>query len=544
MAAIEGHRLRHPVSAGLSALNSIAQAVGPPVIAAMVFGGGGILLFSGVTPGLGSRMDLLNGLLPLPFIETSHFAASLIGLLLLIVAPALQARLASGFQIARLLALLGALFSLLKGIDYEEAGALLLIAGFLQYCRPAFYRRAGIGTAPIGRWWWAAILIALAASSWVGLVAYRHVPYSNDLWWDFTWNGNAPRYLRALLGCLVLLAGFAIWRLLSAPAAVETQRDLPPDVAARAMQVATRTESMLAFTGDKSFIVSAAGDAFLIYGIQGRTWVIMGDPVGPVSAWPELLWEIRRRSDAVHGRLCLYQISAQMLPLLVDLGLTAIKYGEEAMVPLNHFSLDGPKAKPLRYALKKGASLGLSFDVVPAAEVPGIGPELEAISDAWLAHKKGGEKGFSVGRFSHEYMARYDCAVLRRGERIIAFANIWALPNREEMSIDLMRHYPDAPNGTMDFLIVHLIQLAAARGFKRFNLGMAPLSGLSGDRLAPRWSKLGAMIFARGERLYGFSGLRAFKAKFSPRWQPLYIGLSPSRSALRALADLVALIER
>jgi phosphatidylglycerol lysyltransferase len=95
----------------------------------------------------------------------------------------------------------------------------------------------------------------------------------------------------------------------------------------------------------------------------------------------------------------------------------------------------------------------------------------------------------------------------------------------------------------MDYLFLQLIRYASAQGFKRFNLGMAPLSGLSREPLSSTWSKLGGLIYAHGERLYGFAGLRAFKAKFSPRWEPLYIGLSNNSSTLRALTDLIAVVD-
>ena len=76
--------------------------------------------------------------MPLPFIEGSHFAGSLVGTALLLVAPALKARLRSGFQAARVLLDGGIAFSLLKGFDYEEALLQLVILGVLQYAQGSF----------------------------------------------------------------------------------------------------------------------------------------------------------------------------------------------------------------------------------------------------------------------------------------------------------------------------------------------------------------------------------------------------------------------
>jgi phosphatidylglycerol lysyltransferase len=542
LGVLEGRRLRRPIAAGVSMVEQASRALAPPLLAALVFTGGLVLLVSGALPAVHDRIFWLADVLPLPFIEASHFSASLAGTALILVSPAINARLRSGFIAARLLLVGGAIFSILKGVDYEEAAILAVIAGILQYCRPAFYRRAGVFDAPFQRLWLAAAMVALALSLWAGFFAYKHVPYSTDLWWEFAWKGNAPRFLRASVGAMVVLVAVAMWRLLVAPVRAHGESVLPRDLADRALAVASRADAALAFTGDKHFIVSASADAFLMYRVQGRTWVVMGDPVGPAAAWSELVWRIRAECDAAHGRLCFYQASTEMLPLLVELGLQVMKYGEEAHVPLDRFTLDGPAAKSLRHSVRRADAAGLRFEILPAADVAAYGTALKTVSDDWLRGKAGVEKRFSIGRFDPDYMTRFDCAVLWQDDRIVAFANIWATRNRCELSVDLMRHLPDTPYGTMDFLLVSLMQWGAAHGYKRFNLGMAPLSGLGGGRLAPGWSRIGHAIYGHAEALYGFAGLRSFKAKFHPDWQPRYVATPPGLPAARAMIDLIALI--
>ncbi|MGY4396633.1 phosphatidylglycerol lysyltransferase [Sphingomonas sp. UYAg733] len=542
LASVEGHRLRRPISLGLSLVERTSYFLAPPLIALLVFIGGLILLVSGALPAVHWRIDWLADVAPLPFVEASHFAASMAGTALLLIAPAINARLRSGFLAARLFLAGGIVFSLLKGVDYEEAVLLGVIAALLQYCRPAFYRRAGILDAPLQRTWLAAAAIAIALSLWAGFFAYKHVPYSDDLWWAFAWRGNAPRFLRASLGAAMLLGAVAGWRLLSAPVRPAGDDTLPPAVADAALAASERTDAALAFTGDKQFIVSASADAFLMYRVHGRTWVVMGDPVGPNAAWSELVWRLRGLCDAAHGRLCFYQASDDLLPLLIEMGLQVMKYGEEAHVDLAAFTLDGPTARTLRHSVRKAEGAGLVFDIVARAAVPGIGPQLQQVSDAWLRNKAGGEKCFSIGRFDADYISRFDCAVLRHEGRIVAFANIWTTRSRTELSVDLMRHLPDTPYGAMDLLFVRLMLWGEANGYVRFNLGMAPLSGLTGRRLAPLWSRIGHAIYGHGEALYGFSGLRSFKAKFRPYWVPRYVATTPGLAAPRAMMDLVALI--
>lgn len=539
---LEGHRQRHQVARGLSMVNWVTRELAPPLLAVLVAVGGLVLLISGALPAVRARMAWLSAVVPLPFVEGSHFSASLVGTALLLVAPAINARLRTGFHFARILLVGGAVFSLLKGFDYEEAIVLAVIAGVLQYCAPAFYRRGAVTDAPLQQGWIIVVAAIIGLSLWAGFFSYKRVEYSDELWWAFAWAGNAPRFLRASLGALVLLAGAALWRLLWAPPRPQGLGSLPADVAERAFAVSPRSDAALALTGDKLFLLSQARDAFLMYRIQGRTWVVMGDPVGPAAAWRELVWAARTACDAARGRLCFYQTSEEMLPLLVELGLQVMKYGEEAEVDLANFSLEGPEVAKLRHALRRGEAAGWEFAILPAADAAACGPELQAVSDAWLREKPGGEKRFSVGFFDPDYLTHFDIAVLRLDGRIIAFGNIWATPSHAELSIDMMRHLPEAPNGTMDFLFIRLMQWGAAQGYQRFNLGMAPLSGLSGERLAPIWSRIGHAIYGHAEALYGFSGLRSFKEKFRPIWVPRYVATPPGLAVPRAMVDLVALV--
>jgi phosphatidylglycerol lysyltransferase len=536
-------RIAAYAGAGRAAVGAIASSLAPPVCALIVFGAGLVLLLSGALPPIGARMHMLRDLLPLSLVELAHFTASLAGIALVLLAPALQARLRSGFLLARALLLAGMALSLLKGFDFEEASVMLLCATVLQVANRSFYRQAGLAGAPISDWWWAAALGALVLSIWVGFVAFKHVPYSNQLWTMFAWHGAAARFLRAAAGASLFALLVSVWRVTSAPAPEQADNRLPISTAHRALGNCERADAMLAFTGDKSFLTSRSGDAFLMYRRQGRSWIVMGDPIGPEARWPELGWKMRQVCDRMHGRLCFYQASAAMLPLLVELGLRPIKYGEEALIDLaNGFTLEGSARKSLRHSVKRAKAASLSFEVIRAAAVPSHMAALRQVSDAWLAHKQANERCFSLGRFDPDYLSRFDCAVLRLDGRIIAFANIWQSGSGRELSVDLMRHLPDAPYGTMDFLFVSLMQWGATEGFEHFNLGLAPLSGLIDAREAPFWSRAAATIFRHGEWLYGFSGLRAFKEKFGPDWVPRYIAVPDGLSGWRALIDLAALV--
>ena len=129
-----------------------------------------------------------------------------------------------------------------------------------------------------------------------------------------------------------------------------------------------------------------------------------------------------------------------------------------------------------------------------------------------------------------------------KDQRILAFANIFGSSGKAELSIDLMRYLPDAPGTIMDYLFANLMLWGKSEGYGWFNLGMAPLAGLDNRSLAPLWNRLGAMIFLHGEHFYNFQGLREYKDKFDPQWEPRYLA-SPGGIALPSiLTNLASLI--
>lgn len=530
----------------IGGVQALASNLSPLVLSSAAFLGGAMLLLSGSLPAIHARMGVLSAILPLPFIEASHVAASVIGTALLLLAPGLYRRLDGACLATRILLVAGAIFSLAKGIDYEEAIVCLALAGLLHVTRRAFYRRTALIDQPLTSGWLTAIAMAAALAAWAGLFAYRHVPYSDDLWWNFALHGDAPRFMRATLASAVVLTGFTIWRLL---APMPTP---PPDrmgeeewqTVRRIIATTDRAETMLALTGDKRFLLAEAGDAFVMYQIKGSSWIVMSDPVGAQRSWASLLWKLRELSHRQQGRLLLYEVSPETLELAIGMGLQIIKFGEAAAVDLDTFDLEAPGLRSVRKSQRVAARAGARLRIVPAAAVPVILDELQSISDEWMAAKGHQEKGFSLGRFDRDYLCNFDMALVMVEDRIVAFANLWLTVNKNEASVDLMRQRSDAPAGSMDFLFVNLLLWAKERGYRRFTLGMVPLSGIKGGHLAPTWARAAALIFRHGETFYGFRGLRSYKEKFAPTWEPRYLAGPQGISLIQALHDVSRLIGR
>jgi phosphatidylglycerol lysyltransferase len=281
-----------------------------------------------------------------------------------------------------------------------------------------------------------------------------------------------------------------------------------------------------------------------MFGIEGRSWVAMGDPICPQAKRPELIWRFRELCDQYDAWPVFYEAGVANLPAFLDVGLTPLKFGEQARVALDQFSLEGSARKPMRYVLSRMDREGGSFEVVPPEQVAPLLPRLRAISDDWLKAKETREKSFSLGSFEPAYLTQCPVAVVRHAGEIVAFANLWCSGEQEEVSPDLMRYSSEAPDSAMEYLFIELIQWSQERGYRWFNLGMAPLAGLEDRALAPLWHRLGSFAFRHGEALYNFRGLRQYKGKFDPRWEPRYL-VSPGGFALpRVLINVAALVSR
>jgi phosphatidylglycerol lysyltransferase len=539
----EAYQRRVHLARASAWVGAITEQITPRVLAAVSFLSGSILLWSGATPAAPGRLDLVDRVLPLGVVEGSHFIGSVAGAGLLVLSQGLARRLDAAYQLSAALIVVGMAASLLKGFDYEEAALLLLVLVALNRARPAFDRRAAFFDARFSGQWLAAVAGALAASVWLGLFAFKYVDYANELWWQFELHGDASRFLRATVGAAVLVMIVGATRLLRpAPHEVVTPTAEELDEAARAIDRQTATSPNLVYLRDKALLFNGDRTGFVMYGVQGRTWVALGDPVGPDGAVSGLIRAFLERCDDFDGVPVFYEIGPAHLHCYADYGLTFVKLGEDAKVDLATFTMDGGAAARYRQAIRRLEKDGGAFRVVPAADVPALMPQLRAVSDDWLRLKAGAEKGFSLGFFDEAYLQRFPVAVIERDGRVQAFSNLWLGPHSVELSLDLMRYSGEAPKGVMEALLVHVIVWGKAEGYQRFALGMAPLSGFEASPLASLWNRLGAFLYEHGEAVYSFQGLRAFKQKFNPAWEPRYLAYPGGLRLPLILADTSALI--
>jgi phosphatidylglycerol lysyltransferase len=498
----------------------------PSILAILIGGGGAIMLASTASPALAHRLRILERWVPVGVVELSHLAGAVTGLALLILARGVARGYREAQRLTVAVLLVAGLIALLKGLDYEEAVVLFALCG-VTWSQGALFKREGrapwLGWTTIGI---AALAVGIFAV--VGFGSQAPVPYERALSWTFGFAGHADqaaRFLRSLAVLGFSAVGILLYLGLRVPARFEApgQEEIERALLVHQERGSGTTPLMVA-SGDKSFFF-LEDRAFCAYRVVGAYLVVFSDPTVPRGEERDFLEALMARAQEMDRRLVFYQVGPSWLPHLHDHGFSFFKLGEEAIIPLEGFSLDGARWKHFRHAINRIEDReGFSFTVAPPEEVARHMNDLREISDAWLLSKEVREKQFSIGAWSDAYMARFPCALVCDSHgRPVAFANLLPGPGKQELSIDLMRHSRQAPEGVMDYLFARLLLWGEQEGYGTFNLGMAPLSSVGESSDARLGERLAHLLFRHGEGLYNFKGLRAYKAKFHPTWVPRYM---------------------
>ncbi|MFZ1889135.1 MAG: bifunctional lysylphosphatidylglycerol flippase/synthetase MprF [Candidatus Binataceae bacterium] len=545
-ATLAGLELRSaPGRFGSKAGERIALGAGllaPIFLSAVTFTVGAMLVVSGATPAMDWRLAVLQGVLPLWAVEISHLLATLAGVFLLFVARGLYHRLDGAWWLALIAALVNVAFCLAKGLAFGETAAVVFLVCLLLATRREFTRPAAFMHQPFRWGWFIAIAVVIACAIGILFFAFHDVTYRREIWWQFEFDAKASRSLRAILAASIFALGISLWQLLRAsPGRVEPPSDEDLARAAAIICGQDRSAPTLALMGDKSFLFSSSGNSFLMYAKRGRSWVALFDPVGPHEEWPELVWRFVELADRHGGRAAFYQVRPDSLPLYLDAGLRVVKVGEEACIYLDQFSLEGSERYGLRQALKRGERDGLSFQILPPQRSGQDQDVICQISERWLSNHHAAERGFSVAAYEPRFISAQSVALLCQNGEPLAFVTFMTTNCRTEATVGLMRQVPGAPPYTMDLIFTQLALQLRARAFKVLSLGMAPLAGMARTPLSSRWHRIAGLVWEHGRPIYNFRGLRGFKNKFHPVWEPRYLAVSGAAGPFITLADVAAL---
>jgi lysyl-tRNA synthetase, class II len=483
--------------------------------AAAAFGAalvGAVNIGSALTPNIRWRGHLLLEFEPVEAMRLFHALALPAGTALLLVAPYLIKRRRRAWQAAVLLMVALGLFDLLKGLDFEETALTWGAAAILVAGRTGFRVRHDPITVRSAIWRVPLLafigVAAVALATWVG--GGRHSE----------WLGLAVRLLE--LGTLMSIA-YVIFRPLAAPRTL-------PGPAARALAAdvvrahGADTLSFFNLRADKHYFFSDTARSFVGYAIENGVLLLSGDPVGPEEEIGPLLTRLRAFGEVRGLKLGAVGASERMRPSYEELGLRTLYLGDEAVIDLASFSLEGRAIRKVRQSVSRLAKAGYETEL---HELRSLGADDIAQAERVIAQGRQGapERGFSMAMDS---LCGAHCAetlvVLARDAEgeirgVLHFVPCYGRP---AVSLSFMRRDPRTPNGLTEFLVVRAAELLRERGLEELSLNFATFARWMHS--PERWHErvLGRLV-SLCNPFFQIESLYRFNAKFFPRWEPRYL---------------------
>ncbi len=538
----------------------------PALAAFLTFLAGVLDILSAITPGLRSRARGVNHILPGALAHSAAALTVVVGILLVLLAKALRRRKRRAWRATVVLLAASTVSHVVKGHDIVEAVVAFVLLVTLVLYRRDFYAKGD----PTTRWravWYG---LGLAAGSIVlGLILLQlrtdrmldpH-PFSAQIEHvlrgligidgpiRFTSDGTDDLVARVLGGLGLLTALTIVYLALRPP---EPRPMLTADDEARMRALLEGPHGgrdslgYFALRRDKSVVWSPSGKAAIAYRVVSGVLLASGDPLGDPEAWPGAIKEFLQLADEHAWTPAVIGCSEAGGTAYSRVGgLSALEFGDEAVVELCDFSLEGRAMRNVRQACGRPERAGYTVRVCRSGEI--TGPERAQLREqaaAWRGSET--ERGFSMalGRFGDP--ADACCAAVMAfdsDDKLRGFLHFvpWG---GDGLSLDLMRRDRDAENGINEFLIVSALREAPRLGVTKVSLNFAVFRSalergekLGAGPILKAWR--GLLVFL--SRWFQIDSLYRFNAKFRPIWEPRFVCYPSGRDLPRiAIAMLEA----
>ncbi|WP_207422852.1 phosphatidylglycerol lysyltransferase domain-containing protein [Desertivirga brevis] len=508
----------------------------------LLFGLGMINIISVLTPSLGYRVRLLRSFLTADTIHASNYLVFIAGLLLVITSAFLIRGLKNAWRFAILLCCLSLIGNLTKAIDYEESILALAVIFVLWFTRKQYYIRSdkrlqtvGVGTS----------LLILAGITVYGITGFyfldkKHFGIDfnlgdsiehtllNFILMDIDSLNPLTRFAAAFLDTIrisgIFSLGFILYSLLK-PYFISVKHSEEDFLRAKGLieEYGCSPVDYFKTYVDKLLYFGRRRNGLIAYKMANSFAIVLEEPVcQTVEDKVVLIEEFEEFCIECGLRPAYYRVEESSLGLFEAMGKKSLIIGQEAIVDLEKFSLEGKDKKSMRNGLNSLQKKGLKTKVYHAPVKDGVLQKLKYVSDDWLKSTQREEIVFTQGMFSWEELKNQTIiTVENEDEKIFGFLNI--IPNYApgEATYDLIRKIEEAPGGVNDALIVALIEYCKGQNFRYLNLGLAPLSGIDHARDLPE--KTLKFAYEKLQQFRHYRGLRDFKEKFQPIWHNKYL---------------------
>ncbi|MDQ1628245.1 MAG: lysyl-tRNA synthetase, class [Actinomycetota bacterium] len=528
-----------------------------------------VSVVSALSPAMSGRMRLVVQVLPAFAPGAARVATVVTGTALLMLSSGLRRRKRRAWLLAVILAATVAVLHVVKGLDVEEASLSVATLLFLVATRGSFAGRSDPRS-------WAHPLAVLAGSSAlavaIGLAVVLADP--DDPGGRPSVGAALPEVLRGLVGLggpvpfgaralesqvavtLVLLGGLVLCgTIASALRSPGGPHGLDDGDGARVRGLLERygdqdSLGYFALRSDKSVMFSASAKAAVAYRVVGGVSLASGDPLGDPEAWPSAIGAWLAEAERYAWVPAVLAASERGADAFHRAGLDALELGDEAVIELERFSLEGRTMRPVRQAVNRVVRAGVRCDVVPVSALNRR--DLQELVDAATRWRDGAtERGFSMalGRFGDP--SDDGCYVVRARDASGALcAALHLVPwGRQGLSLDLMRRSPECDNGVVELMVTELVGAARDLAMQRVSLNFAVFRSVfeRGGRLgAGPVLRLWRRLLLHASRFWQIESLYRANAKYQPIWSPRYLCFRSARelppvtlAALRAEAFLV-----
>lgn len=529
--------------------------------AILIFALGVVNIISVVTPVMPERLRILKDYLLVDFISFSNSFVLIAGLFLLVTSAFMLKGSRSAWWFALALTIFSVVGNITKGIDYEESSLSLIVMVSLFITRKEYYVRTNprLGTVGLRTSLLSIVVVMIYGITGFYFLDKMHFQIDFSLMQSIKYTisnffiaGSKElipydSFARDFI-FTIKISGFAsltfLFYTLIRPyvfRSTPTQEEY-----ARAEEITRKFgRSALDFFkiySDKMLYLPPGINAFLAYRVSRNYAVVLENPVSEDKG-------MMRQCINSFSRYCFenglkdiyYRVPKESIGIYRDLSKKSLLLGQEGVVDLSAFSLEGGERKSIRNALNKINDQGYITRIYSPPLLDGLIQKLRTVSEEWLKNTGRSEIVFSQGMFNEqEIKGETVITVENKEEKIIAFMNLIPDYADNECTYDLLRKTADAPNGIMDYLLVQLFRHAAEKGFQYVNIGFAPLSGLA----EPQNFAEKSLKFAY-EKIRSFShykGQREYKEKFNPVWYDKYLVYSSDYDLIRVPSVLAGVI--
>ncbi len=510
--------------------------------ALLLFSLGIINIISVLTPSLNYRIKLLHEFIPMDTINASNYLVFILGLFLIVTSTFLFRGLKNAWNFAILLCTLSFIGNITKAIDYEEASLALLVLLVLWFTRKQYYIKnnrklqiISIETA----------FLILSAVIIYGIIGFYFLD-KNHFNHDFTFIQSIDYTLQSFIlldinefkpitrfGAIFLdtirISGVASITLIAyawlKPYIIKSDND--DEDYERGLEIIQKfgksPVDYFKVYQDKLLYFGVETEGLVSYRTAGSFAIVLEEPVSKdINHKIILLKEFENYCKKVGLRAVYYRVDEDSLNNYKLLNKKSIIIGQEAILDLNVFTLEGKDKKSMRNGLNSLAKKGLVAKVYDAPIKDGLIQKLKQVSDEWLKSTNREEIVFTQGVFDSEVLKQQSIITIENEEeKVLGFLNI--IPNYapNQATYDLIRKIEEAPGGVIDALLIKLISHCKENNIAYLNLGLAPLSGIEIGKDFPE--KTIKFAYEKLQQFKQYRGLRDFKEKFNPTWHNKYL---------------------